>query len=235
MVAEHNETVLTGTERWANVPLENFAQPVSFLSGTESETAEILEILKNERAGLRHWPRYSHVHDPNFQANSPTDNQNLLCAIARNTPDSLWHHNPTDIPNLPIPVEGQQKLRLKQDVDDLLETAGQEDWDGEGAPALPKQTVDHAKRLVDAFPPFISHIPDPDISATPQGEIDFEWVLTKNVMLTIGVCPSGEIAFASAYNGTRLSGRGAWTGSLRTSVLACLQDLCRDHTSETHN
>ena len=129
----------------------------------------------------------------------------------------------------------QQKLRLKQEVEDLLDIAGQEDWDGEGADALAPETVGHAKELVDTFPQVVSRIPDPDVSATPQGEIDFEWVLSKNVMLTIGVCPSGEIAFANACNGTRLSGKGPWAGSLRTSITACLQDLCREQTPTTHN
>ncbi len=129
----------------------------------------------------------------------------------------------------------QQKLHLKQEVQELLDTAGQEDWDGEGADALAPETVERAKALVDDFPQFVSRISDPDVSASPRGEIDFDWTLARNVMLTISVCPSGEIAFASTDNGTRLSGKGLWArDSLRNSVLACLRELCHESAAATY-
>ena len=70
-----------------------------------------------------------------------------------------------------------------------LKDAGTEDWDGEGALALAPETADLAQKLIDEFPP---HVSRPDVNATPHGEVDFDWVIDRDVMLTVSVGPSKE-------------------------------------------
>ena len=100
---------------------------------------------------------------------------------------------------------------LKREVCSLLEKAGTENWDGAGALELQKDTVDIAQELIDQLPP---HADRPDIAATPHGEVDFDWVVDRNVMLTISVTPSKEIAFAGLFDNARLTGRELWRGKL---------------------
>ena len=84
-----------------------------------------------------------------------------------------------------------ERASLKREVHGLLENTGTEDWDGEGALALAPETVDIAQKLIDEFPP---HVGRPDVAATPHGEVDFDWVIDRDAMLTVSVGPSKEIA-----------------------------------------
>ena len=111
---------------------------------------------------------------------------------------------------------------LKQEVHGLLEEAGTEDWDGEGALALDPETVTIARKLIDHFP---THVVRPDVAATPHGEVDFDWVISQDVMLTVSVCPSGEIAFAGLFHDARLNGREPWTDALPQFVDCCFERL----------
>ena len=95
----------------------------------------------------------------------------------------------------------EERTSLKREVHSLLEDAGIEDWDGKGA--LAPETVNIAQILIDEFPP---HVSRPDVNATPHGEVDFDWVIDRNVMLTVSVGPSKEIAFAGLFHGARLNG-----------------------------
>lgn len=121
---------------------------------------------------------------------------------------------------------------IKRAVNKLLETAGRENWDGEDALAVAPETVRLAEKLADLFP---GSVEPPDVSASPHGEIDFDWVSSKNVMLTLCVCPSGEIAFAGLFNGSEIRGEEPWaeTDPLPHAVETCF-DMLRENTiSET--
>ena len=111
---------------------------------------------------------------------------------------------------------------IKQEVYGLIEEAGAENWDGEGALALDVRTVEIAQKLVDEFPGYVIR---PDVAATPHGEVDFDWIISREVMLTVSVCPSGEIAFAGLFQDTRLNGREPWMGSLPQYVGCCFERL----------
>ncbi len=114
---------------------------------------------------------------------------------------------------------------MKQEVYDLIEEAGTENWDGEGALALAPETASVAQKLIDHFPSYVAR---PDVAATPHGEVDFDWTVSQDVMLTVSVCPSGEIAFAGLFRDARLNGREPWTGALPQFVSCCFERLLRE-------
>ena len=116
----------------------------------------------------------------------------------------------------------EEGVSLKREVHGLLKDAGTEDWDGEGALALAPETVDIAQKLIDEFPPLVGR---PDVNATPHGEVDFDWVIDRNVMLTISVGPSRKIAFAGLFQGARLNGCEPWEGTLPQFVNCCFERL----------
>lgn len=121
---------------------------------------------------------------------------------------------------------------IKRAVNELLETAGRANWDGEDALAVAPETVRLAERLADLFP---GSVEPPDVSASPHGEIDFDWVASKNVMLTLCVCPSGEIAFAGLFNGSEIHGEEPWAAAdpLPRAVETCFDMLRESAISET--
>lgn len=116
----------------------------------------------------------------------------------------------------------RDQTTLKQEVYALLKQYGVEDWDGEGALPISADTVALAQKLVDCFPDYIDR---PDVSASPHGEVDFDWAVSKDVMLSLAVCPSGEIAFAGLFYGSRLNGSEPWHNSLPHFVESCFQRL----------
>ena len=63
------------------------------------------------------------------------------------------------------------------------------------------QTVETAEKLVDLLP---EPVPPPDVFPTPPGEIGFDWILSREVMLTVSVGSSGEIAFAGIFTDLEL-------------------------------
>ena len=115
-----------------------------------------------------------------------------------------------------------ERASLKRVVHGLLKDAGTEDWDGEDALALAPETVAIAQKLIDEFPPLVGR---PDVNATPHGEVDFDWVIDRDVMLTVSVGPSKEIAFAGLFQGARLSGCEPWEGMLPQFVNSCFERL----------
>ena len=120
----------------------------------------------------------------------------------------------------PYPVIERESW--KRDVNSLLDEAGEANWDGEGALALDAETVEIAIELVDRFPLYTTR---PDVAATPHGEVDFDWVVNREVMLTVSVCPSKKIVFAGLFFGARLSGSEPWSGDLPHFVNCCFERL----------
>ena len=122
----------------------------------------------------------------------------------------------------PVHIPLFERESWKREVNSLLNEAGEANWDGEGALALDAETVEIAMDLVDRFPRYATR---PDVAATPHGEVDFDWVVNKEVMLTISVCPSKEIVFAGLFLGARLSGSEPWRGVLPHFVNCCFERL----------
>ena len=60
-----------------------------------------------------------------------------------------------------------------------------------------KETARAAEGIVGLLQPYESI---PDVSVGPCGEIDFDWVGSKDWSLTISVCPNREVAFAGIFD-----------------------------------
>ena len=140
---------------------------------------------------------------------------------------ALLRHTGTEATKEDIPTTTQkppdaEREALKTEVYELLKMAGIENWDGEGGLAVTREIVSVAQKFVDKLP---NHLGKPDVAATPQGEIDFDWVINPDVMLTVSIGPSNEIAFAGLFHGARLNGGEPWTGILPQFVDCCFKRL----------
>ena len=60
-----------------------------------------------------------------------------------------------------------------------------------------EETVIAAKNIASLLQPYESI---PDVSVGPRGEIDFDWVGSKDWSLTISVCPDRKVAFAGIFD-----------------------------------
>ena len=115
-----------------------------------------------------------------------------------------------------------ERERLKVTISDLAREASHENWDGDGGLAVHPETVGIATRFVDLVP---GDIPDPDVAATPQGEIDFDWTFSRDLMLTVSVGENSDIAFAGVFDGDRLNGHERWASVIPEGVANCLERL----------
>ena len=115
-----------------------------------------------------------------------------------------------------------ERESLKQEVNRLLESAGEENWDGEGALAITRSLVEIAHEVIEQLPVYAGK---PDVEATPHGEIDFDWVVDQNTMLTVSVAAPKVIAFAGTFPEARLKGEAEWTGELPHFVECCLKQI----------
>ncbi len=112
-----------------------------------------------------------------------------------------------------------QRYEVKESVRKLLKIAGEENWDREDALPILPENVEIAQSVVDLFPSsdFL-----PEVSATPHGEIDFDWIISKNIMLTLSVCPTGRIAYSGIFT---IEGSEKWNGQLPSDVVCWLAGL----------
>lgn len=117
-----------------------------------------------------------------------------------------------------------KRLSVKKSIRGLLQIAGEGNWDNDDALAIVPKTVAIAETLVDLFPEFMFTAP-PDVSPTPHGEVDFDWIISRNIMLTVSVCPSEEIAVAGIFEDSDYHKTELWTGDLPSSVRKCFDRL----------
>ena len=125
-------------------------------------------------------------------------------------------------PGVSSAFAGAEREALKREVRGILARAGEDNWDGEGALAVSPRTVEIAELAIDGFPRYVAR---PDVDATPRGEVDFDWAVSRNAMLTVSVGPSGEIAFAGLFGDARVSGSEIWSGELPRFVACCFERL----------
>ena len=104
-----------------------------------------------------------------------------------------------------------------QKIEMLAQTAGKDNWDGEGAIKVSLETIEVARKLVAVFPSGVLG-DDLDIDATPFGSIDFGWLLERDVMMNILVLPSREIGFSYSVHGDRNDGKELWRGTMPHSI-----------------
>ena len=122
----------------------------------------------------------------------------------------------------------QQLQRAMGEIEKLSQTAGYDDWDGEGSDRVTEETVSLALKLIAVFP--YSEHPEIlgeelDIDATPFGSIDFGWALERDVRMNVMALSSGEIAFAYSVYGCRESGKEPWMGNLPYDLLKAFDSV----------
>ena len=119
------------------------------------------------------------------------------------------------------------RTALRRKIDEILEISGQENWDGEGALAVAPRTAAIARTLTAWIPGgVLAPNADLDVSATPHGEVDFDWETPDGATLVVSVGPENDIAFYfQSPDGTRAKGREAWTGTLPHFTGCCFERL----------
>jgi len=113
---------------------------------------------------------------------------------------------------------------LASKIDALFQQQDVTEDDTYRVQALSQETAETAKSLLQQFPPGTSK---PAISATAQGELDFDWCSESGAMLTISVGPEGDIAFAFTDGDSEHAGRECSLNDSPDTVRFYLQKILR--------
>ena len=109
-------------------------------------------------------------------------------------------------------------------IEEVAKQASKTNWDGEDALPVAPETAQIAKKLVRFFP-ILSEVPD--VSASPHGEIDFDWAIDRRTMLTIGVCepPDHDILFVANIGKSEFRGKEPWENELPQLAKCCFERM----------
>jgi hypothetical protein len=98
-----------------------------------------------------------------------------------------------------------RRAQLFQDLDGIYEKCQYRDWDCDGAKAVQKETIKNCKSFLKTLP--IDILPNGwDISAEPDGCIDFEWYKSPKRQISISIGPDKLITYAYIFYRSRQSG-----------------------------
>jgi hypothetical protein len=85
-------------------------------------------------------------------------------------------------------------------LEELYEETSVDNWDGYGARAVIPSTYEQATRFLNRLP---TTVPDPEVSADPDGEISFEWRAGPWRVFSVSVGPTGRLTWAAFFGRTR--------------------------------
>jgi hypothetical protein len=92
---------------------------------------------------------------------------------------------------------GDSRLReLISRVFEIRDSCSTQDWDGEGATAIPSAAAIEIDRFLRGLP---STIPAPEIDPAPNGSITMEWYFGQNRSLVLAFRGNGSIIYSGLF------------------------------------
>lgn len=108
-------------------------------------------------------------------------------------------------------------------IEQVVDEAATEDWDGEGARALSNEVRLFAHAFIDAMP---SHLQAPDVTPEHDGHLAFTWDQGKGRVFSVSVSPTGTLHYAGLLGGGRKShGVERFGGAVPSSILTAVEDI----------
>jgi len=120
-----------------------------------------------------------------------------------------------------------QSRNLSGELDKIYQACSRANWDGYGATPVKK----HLRPIVESFLHTLPReIPDPEISADPDGEISLEWYYEPRKVFSISVGDSGRLAYASLDGEKKTSGIDKLGKEIPQAIIHRLQEFFSDIT-----
>jgi len=114
-----------------------------------------------------------------------------------------------------LEVEIQQaRVASGAHLDELFRAFSVDDWDGYGARAVTRATLERAHTLLRVVP----MITTLEIGADPDGEITFEWQRGPRAVLTVSVGEAGPLSYAGLFGPNKVHGAESFIGELPKAI-----------------
>lgn len=107
------------------------------------------------------------------------------------------------------------------DLNNLKVECSHPNWDGYNAPPLSSSVIERAKQFLNILPP---DLPQPEIGASPQGNVTFAWEQAPRRIVAITISENAKIHYASLHNQRRDYGSLFFENQLDPEIY---QLLCR--------
>jgi hypothetical protein len=108
-------------------------------------------------------------------------------------------------------------------LDALQQECAVQGWDGYSAVSISSAIFELAKSIISVFP---SHMPFPEISAEPDGNISFEWYRSPFRVLSVSVTPDSDMHYAALIGcSTKAYGTEPFKGSFPEAILQIVQRI----------
>ena len=88
----------------------------------------------------------------------------------------------------------EARIALLTALRETWQQCQQPNWDGDGAEAISTETHEVARRLLESLP---SDMPLPNISAEPDGQLNFEWYQAPRRLLSVSIRADGTLYWAA--------------------------------------
>lgn len=104
-------------------------------------------------------------------------------------------------------------------LESLMLDCGNADWDGYAGIAVSMDAYHAAKRFIGCLP---VDIPQPELTADPDGHVTFEWWQSSRYTLLVSVRPDDTLDYAALIGASKAHGAELWLGLELPAILALL-------------
>lgn len=117
------------------------------------------------------------------------------------------------------PIASQEAIgRTQRIFFNLFSRHAIANWDGDGAEPVTSEVVARAYEFVMSLPPKFAN---PDVSVNGYGDVELEWYVRPDRLLTLAISHGGQYHFASRNGFDRRSGAG-YLGGVPPSLLLAI-------------
>lgn len=110
--------------------------------------------------------------------------------------------------------------RARASLDEVREEASLENWDGYGAKPIDLVSYANAVRFLDVIPKWA---PAPEASVDPDGEVSFEWYVSRRHTLSVSVGRNRELSYAGLIGPNTVYGTAFLVDEIPPTILEILR------------
>lgn len=100
-------------------------------------------------------------------------------------------------------IRDERHTAARSGLIDVLDDCDHEGWDGADAAAVSIDAYVHARIFLESLP---STFPTPDVYAEPDGEIAFDWVVSRTRMFSVSFGSDRRLAYSGLIDGNSAYG-----------------------------
>lgn len=117
---------------------------------------------------------------------------------------------------------GQKLKDSVSKLQDIQEESCVDDWDGYEGKAVSVAALQDAEIFLTLLP---STIPEPEISAEPDGEISLEWIKNRRNILSLSFGGNNNISYAGVFGASEVYGKEQFLDLIPAAIMDSLKRL----------